>query len=167
MKRLLPAVFPSPLLSLVLFVLWLLLAQSLGAGTLLMGAILAWLIPVFSHGLRPTPVRVRKPLMVLRFARTVFIDMLKSNYAVARALLTRTPAQMASGFIHVPLELRDPNGLAVLAMAICATPGMAWGEIASDRSMLLVHALEMGDNADGLVAHIKTHYEKPLMEIFE
>ncbi len=158
---------PSPILSAALLLLWLLLSQSLGAGTLVMGALLAVVLPLFTKGLRPTPVRMKKPLVALRLVRTVVGDMLRSNYAVARALLARDQSEIRSGFIHVPLELRDPNGLAVLAMVVCVTPGMAWAEIAFDRSMLLLHALEMGDDEQKLIDHIKQNYERPLMEIFE
>ena len=41
MKRLLPA----PLLSAALFVLWLLLNQSLSPGNLLLALVVAWLVP--------------------------------------------------------------------------------------------------------------------------
>ncbi|MNR36574.1 Na(+)/H(+) antiporter subunit E [compost metagenome] len=68
--------------------------------------------------------------------------------------------------MHIPLELRDPNALAVLAMIVCITPGTSWAELSRDRSMLLLHALEVGDHAE-LIAHVKNRYERPLMEIFE
>ena len=71
-----------------------------------------------------------------------------------------------SGFVRVPLELRDPNALAVLAMIVTATPGTAWAELAFDRSVLLLHVLSLDDEAE-LVATIKRRYERPLMEIFE
>jgi multicomponent K+:H+ antiporter subunit E len=162
MKRLLPA----PILSLGLLFLWLLLSQSLSPGTLLLGAILAVVLPIFAKSLRPTPVRVRRPLVALRLLGQVLGDMLRSNRAVVMALLRKRDREMQSGFIEVPLELRDPNALAVLAMIVSATPGTAWGEIAFDRSRLLVHVLEMGD-PEAFVGHIKMHYERPLMEIFE
>jgi multicomponent K+:H+ antiporter subunit E len=44
MRRLLP----SPVLSCALFVLWLLLSQSLGAATLLLGVLLALAVPVLT-----------------------------------------------------------------------------------------------------------------------
>ena len=66
----------------------------------------------------------------------------------------------------IPLDLRDPNGLAVLAMIVCITPGTAWAEISRDRSMLMLHVLEV-DDAAKIAAHVKSAYERPLMEIFE
>jgi multicomponent K+:H+ antiporter subunit E len=66
----------------------------------------------------------------------------------------------------VPLEVRDPNALAVLAMIVTATPGTAWAELAHDRSVLLLHVLSLDDEA-AVVATIKERYERPLREIFE
>lgn len=48
-------------------------------------------------------------------------------------------------FIEIPLQLRDPNALAVLAMIFCLTPGTAWGELSFDRSKLLIHMFDLED----------------------
>jgi multicomponent K+:H+ antiporter subunit E len=162
MKRLLPA----PLLSVALFVLWLLLNRSLALSQLLLALLLALAIPLITAGLRPMPVRIRRPATVLRLMLTVMLDTTRSNIAVARLLLRPGSRRHPAGFVHVPLDLRDPNALAVLAMILCLSPGTAWAELSLDRSMLLLHALEVGDAA-ALVADIKYRYERPLMEIFE
>ncbi|WP_443089216.1 Na+/H+ antiporter subunit E [Xylophilus sp.] len=157
---------PAPLLSLALWALWLLLNRSLGAGHLLLGAVLALVIPVLAAGLRPRRVRIRRPGAVLRLMATVAVDASRSNCAVARRLLMPAHRSPPSGFVHVPLELRDPNGLAVLAAIVCMTPGTAWGELSLDRSVLLLHILEL-DDAAAVVRMVKERYERPLMEIFE
>jgi multicomponent K+:H+ antiporter subunit E len=89
-----------------------------------------------------------------------------SVFAVARALLGRRNRDIRASFIQIPLDMRDPNGLAVLAMIMCLTPGTAWGEVAFDRSTLLIHVFDLADEA-AFIAQIKTRYERPLMEIFE
>lgn len=162
MKKLLPA----PLLSVLLFVLWLLLNRSTSPGHVLLALLLAWLVPLLTQGLRPLPVRIRRPMTILRLGLRVVADSLHSNIAVLRFLLWVPLRRHPSGFVLIPLELRDPNALAVLAMIVNMTPGTVWAEIALDRSMLMLHVLEVGDEAT-LVQHVKTHYEKPLMEIFE
>ena len=68
--------------------------------------------------------------------------------------------------MRVPLDLRDPNALAVLAMIICLTPGTAWGELSLDRSTLLIHVFDV-DDEQAFIAMVKSRYERPLMEIFE
>ncbi|MBU2286207.1 MAG: Na+/H+ antiporter subunit E, partial [Gammaproteobacteria bacterium] len=81
-------------------------------------------------------------------------------------LLTRRTPDIHAHFVRVPLELRDPNALAVLAMIFCLTPGTAWGEISFDRSVLLVHLFHL-DDEPAFIAYVKQRYERPLMEIFE
>lgn len=157
---------PSPALSMALFVVWLLLNQSLDAATLLLAAILAIAVPVLTQSLRPARVRMRRPGVALRLSGMVAYDLVHSALTVARLLLSRRNDQMAPRFVRVPLDMRDPNGLAVLAMIICLTPGTAWAEIALDRSTLLIHVFDL-DDVPAFIGMVKRRYEVPLMEIFE
>ena len=166
MKNIMKLFFPAPLLSVALLVLWLLLNRSISAGQILLGLILGLLIPVLLRGLRPLPVQVSHPLTIIKLALRVVWDTSVSNFNVLRFLLFPRMRHHPAAFVHIPLDLRDPNGLAVLAMIVCITPGTAWAEISRDRSVLLIHALEV-ENAQQLIDHIKQHYERPLMEIFE
>ncbi len=159
-------IFPAPLLSVALFVLWLLLNHSVSAGHLVLGALLGLLIPVLTRGLRPLPVRVRHPWTIFKLAITVVADTSVSNFQVVRFLLFPSLRRHPAAFVHIPLQLQDPNGLAVLAMITCITPGTAWAEISRDRSVLLLHVLEVED-PQIIIDHVKTKYERPLMEIFE
>lgn len=166
-RRPLKKLVPAPLLSLALLGLWLVLNRSLSPGHIVLGGLLGLAIPLVTAGLRPLPVRIRKPGAVLRLALTVAHDTVLSNVAVARLLLSpMSHRRHPAGFVHIPLDLRDPNGLAVLAMVVCITPGTAWAELALDRSMLMLHVLEVDDPV-AIAAKVKERYERPLMEIFE
>jgi multicomponent K+:H+ antiporter subunit E len=162
MKRLVP----SPPLSIALFVVWVLLNQSLHPATLVLAAILAIVVPLITRGLRPAKVQMRRPGVALRLLARALIDMVTSALNVARALLTRSPSELNPAFVVVPLDVRDANALAVLAMILCLTPGTAWGELALDRSTLLIHVFDLDDEA-AFIELVKTRYERPLMEIFE
>lgn len=162
MRRLLP----SPVLSVALLLLWILLMQSVSAGTLVLGAAMALFWPVVTLRLRPAPVRLRKPLVMARLFCRVVLEMLRSNAEVAWVILTQRQHDIRSGFIRIPLELKDPNGLAVLAMIVTFTPGTAWAQLSADKRVLLLHVLAIQDEAE-LVALIKQRYERSLQEIFE
>ena len=163
MKRLLPA----PLLSLALFLLWMVLNRSLDLGQALLGVLLSLAIPVVTRGLRPLPVRVRKPGTVLRLMLRVLLDSLRSNIDTLYLFVRPSSRLRPAGFVHIPLDLRDPNALAVLAMIVCITPGTSWAELSSDHSVLMLHLLQLGESDAAVVAEIKERYERPLMEIFE
>ncbi|MEJ8854047.1 Na+/H+ antiporter subunit E [Variovorax robiniae] len=156
----------SPPLSVVLFVLWVLLNQSVDAATLLLAAVLAIAVPMLTRSLRPAQARVRHPGLLFRLAGRVAVDLVASAFEVARLLLTRRTAAISARFVRVPLDMRDPSGLAMLAMVLCLTPGTAWAELALDRSTLLIHVFDL-DDEEAFIALIKQRYERPLMEIFE
>ncbi len=160
-------IFPAPLLSVALFGIWLLLNQTLSPGHIVLALILALVLPVMFSGLRPRHVRVRGIGAILRLCFTVVVDTTESNLAVLRFLTVPSYRRGKPKFVIIPLDLRDPNGLAVLAMIVCITPGTAWAELSLDRSSLMLHVLEVDNDEQAIIDHIKTRYERPLMEIFE
>ncbi|WP_341273242.1 Na+/H+ antiporter subunit E [Corticibacter populi] len=167
MKTWLRRIFPGPLLSVMLFGMWLMMTQSYSLANMVLAAILGFGVPIFSAKLRPRYVRVRRPLVILRLFAVVTIDAWHSGWAVMKVLLRRVGNEDTSEFVHVPLELRDPNGLAVLALITCITPGNAWGELSMDRSTLLLHVLDGKVEPEKVIRTVKERYERPLMEIFE
>ena len=104
--------------------------------------------------------------LAARLVVVVLRDMVRSALMVARELLTRRTDDIPSHFLLIPLDVRDANALAALAMILCLTPGTAWGELSLDRSTLLLHVFDLQDE-QGMIRMIKDRYEKPLMEIFE
>jgi multicomponent K+:H+ antiporter subunit E len=156
---------PTPLLSLAVFVSWLLLNQSLSSGHLLIAAALAVATPRAFAAFAPEPVRIGRWLVVARLALHVLFDIVTSNIDVARRILG-PEARIRPGFVWLPLDIRDPHGIVTLAGIITMTPGTLSAALSDDRRALLVHALHLGDEAE-LIATIKQRYEAPLMEIFE
>lgn len=158
--------FPAPLLSAALFVLWLLLNLSVSPGNLLLGAALGVLAPLLMAPLRPQHAHVRKPWVVARLIGRVGIDVIHSNLLVAIGVLRAGQRPPRSAFVHIPLDLRDAHGLAALSMITTVVPGTVWSELALDRSVLLLHVFDLDDEA-AFIEHFKLTYERPLMEIFE
>ncbi|HCK82915.1 MAG TPA: Na+/H+ antiporter subunit E [Candidatus Competibacter sp.] len=161
MSRLLP----HPLVALMLAAVWLLLANSVAPGQIVLGLLLGWAISLFSARFWPQTPRIHRPLVLLRLVGVVLYDILVANLTVAWLIL-RSPARLRPAFVRVPLALQSDLAISVLANAICLTPGTVSSRLSSDRRHLLVHALDVGD-PDKLVATIKRRYEAPLREIFE
>lgn len=156
---------PHPWLSLVLWIVWLALNNSVAPAHIVLGAVLALLIPRaathLADGEWPT---LHRPGTALRLALIVLRDIVVSNIEVARRVLGPAAA-IRSGFVKVPLDLTNDWAITTLAGIITMTPGTLTADVAADRSHLLVHALHI-DDADALVASIKSRYETPLKEIF-
>lgn len=161
MRRFLPA----PLLSASLFAMWLVLQASVAPGDLLLAVLLAVVIPLACAPLRPLPVRIRKPLVLIRLILVVGHDVLLSNIEVAIGVL-RSPWRMPrSAFVRIPLEITDPNALASLCAITTVVPGTVWTEYVDGHGMLL-HVFDLDDEVT-FVARFKARYEHPLKEIFE
>ena len=73
--------------------------------------------------------------------------------------------EQTSGFVSMPLELRDRAGLAILACILTAIPGSAWLEYDTRRGTVLIHVLDLVDEANWIET-IKYRYERLLLEIF-
>ncbi|SFU11072.1 Na+/H+ antiporter subunit E [Mesorhizobium sp. YR577] len=161
MSRLLP----YPLLATSLLVMWILL-NGLSAGHIVLGAIIGIAASWAMTALQPTKPRLRRWGLIPALFITVMGDIVRSNIAVAGIVLRGRRGQRTSGFVTIPLELRDPTGLAVLACIITSTPGTAWVEYRSATGVLLLHVLDLAEEQEWIDL-IKGRYERQLMEIFE
>lgn len=157
---------PFPRISAVLLVTWLLFNQTLAPAHILLGALLAFSLPWLLARLQPAPGRPRHPLIILRLLRRVLVDIIRSNIAVASIILRPGQRGRTSGFVHIPLRMRNPNALAVLACIITATPGTVWVDYEPATGMLMIHVLDLIDENDWIYT-ITQRYEALLLEIFE
>lgn len=161
MSRLLP----YPLLATSLLVMWVLL-NGLSAGHIVLGAVIGIAASWAMTALQPAKPRLRRWDLIPGLFITVMADVLRSNIAVAGIVLRGRRPDRTSGFVTIPLELRDPTGLAVLACIITSTPGTAWVEYRSATGVLLLHVLDLAEEQEWIDL-IKGRYERPLTEIFE
>jgi multicomponent K+:H+ antiporter subunit E len=155
--------FPAPLLSAILFVSWLLL-NGASPGHLVLALVLAASVPLFTERFRADRASPQAWPQVLRLALTVLWDIVISNVQVAWLILG-PERRIQPRFVWLPLHIRDPHGIASLAGIITMTPGTLSADLTDDRRFLLVHALNVADEA-ALIASIRTRYEAPLRRIF-
>lgn len=161
MSRLLP----YPLLVVSLIITWLLLA-GFSFGQLLLGSIIALIAAWTLAALRPAKPRIKRWDLLPKLFAIVFYDIVRSNIAVASIILHGGKRIGKSNFMTIPLDLRDPTGLACLAIIITSTPGTIWVDYNSARSVLTLHIFDLVDEAAWLNL-IKNRYEYLLREIFE
>ncbi|HRP76175.1 MAG TPA: Na+/H+ antiporter subunit E [Rhodocyclaceae bacterium] len=158
---------PSPLLSVSLLLVWLLLNQTVAPAHLLFGALLGFVAPLLARPLLPHGhARIRRPMALLKLLWLSGIEIVRSCFNVSQIILLRRSADVNSQFIHVPLDLRSPHGLALLSCLINSTPGTVWVEITPDNHELLLHVFDLHDE-QWWVDTIKTRYERPIIEVFE
>jgi multicomponent K+:H+ antiporter subunit E len=162
MKRWLPA----PRLSVALFIMWLLLNQSIEFAHLLLGAILAIAIPHWFRAILPVDIVMQRFMVIVRLVSWSMIEIIRSCINVSWLILFRNNSRLNSQFIVIPLDLRSPAGLAVLSGIINTTPGTVWVELLPGTYNLSLHVFDLHDE-QWWIETIKTRYEQPLIEIFE
>ena len=154
--------FSRPLVWFGLLAAWLLLNGSISPGQILLGAVVATIACWMTMPLVPPKSQVSNLPTIAILILAVVADVVNSNIAVLRLVLSGRTAR--SAFVDIPLELTDENGLAILACIVTATPGSAWIQHNSARNVVTIHVLDTED-VDAWAAEFKRTYEQRLVEI--
>jgi multicomponent K+:H+ antiporter subunit E len=159
-------IFPHPILSVVIVVVWLFLQNRFSMGHLLLGSAIGIAVPKFTSSYWPDRPRIRNIPMIVSFVTVVMWDIVVSNVIVAYIVLFRRNDSLRSRFITIPLDLRTPEAISLLSGTITMTPGTVSSDLSADGRSLLVHCLDTHE-PDEVIANIKHRYERRLKEIFE
>ena len=154
-----------PLFAAVLYGIWLLLSDSLAPGQLLLGLVITAIVSFVTAAMVRSRARPHHLMIAIRLFFVVLIEIIRSNITVARLIL-RAKEHETDGFMRIPMDMRDPYGLAVLACIITMTPGTIWSGLSPEGDFLVIHVLDL-QNEEIWVDTIKSRYERPLMKIFE
>jgi len=165
MARVYRWLLPHPFLTLLLAVIWILLQNQFSWGMAVFGVILGIIIPRITAVWWPdTPEGFHLGRM-FSYGLIVCWDILVANIQVAWVVLTVPNAKLKPAWIIIPLELKQPEAITMLAGTITLTPGTVSADLSDEGHSLLVHVLHT-DDPDGEVETIKTRYEARLKEIF-
>ncbi|KPQ25601.1 MAG: multicomponent K+:H+ antiporter subunit E [Halomonas sp. HL-48] len=156
---------PTPVFSILLLVVWLLLARSVSPGHIVLGGFLAIVIPLLTNRFWDSRPRIKKPLVLLRFVLRVLGDIITANFEVAY-LIANPWRKLNPHFVEYPLMLEERFTITLLASTISLTPGTVSANLRMDGKTLLIHALN-ADDEDALIHQIRERYERPLKEIYE
>jgi multicomponent K+:H+ antiporter subunit E len=157
-------VLPQPIVTLVIAGLWLVLAPAISLGNALLAAILGLAIPFATRRFWPGRLRIRRPIAGVVLFLRVMGDITVANWHVARLVLGPL-AGLRPTFVRVPIDISDPFVATLLGSIVSLTPGTVSIDIDRQNGTLLVHGLDIEDQA-ALIASIKSRYEAPLKEIF-
>jgi multicomponent K+:H+ antiporter subunit E len=157
--------FPHPGLSGLLAIFWVLLANNLSWGSVIMAGIVAVVIPLFTSPYWREKPRLRFGWAMVEYLFVVLWDIVVANFEVAWIILTKRDRDLRSAWLVIPLEVEQPEAITALAGTISLTPGTVSADVSACGRMLLVHALDV-DDREAAVARIKARYETRLRRIF-
>lgn len=158
--------FPHPLLTLALILIWMLLVNKIALGSLVLAAILGTAIPLLTEAYWPDRPRIRNLPALAAYVAILIWDIILANIAVAKIVLFKPNRDIRSAFITVPLDLRTPEAITILAATITLTPGTVTADMSACGRALLIHSLHAPD-PDAIRDEIKSRYEARLKRIFE
>ncbi|MFY9238356.1 MAG: Na+/H+ antiporter subunit E [Roseovarius sp.] len=165
MNRFFAWLFPHPVLTLILTVVWTLLQNQVSAGMVVFGLILGIIIPILTARWWPNSPRKFKVGKMISYCLLVIWDIMVANVQVAWIVLTRPNAKLRPAWVVVPLDLRQSEAITILAGTVTLTPGTVSADLSDHGRNLLVHALDT-DDPDAVRDEIKNRYERRLKEIF-
>ncbi|HAW46015.1 MAG TPA: Na+/H+ antiporter subunit E, partial [Roseovarius sp.] len=145
---------------------WQMLVNKVTLGNLVLGAILGLIIPLVTAPYWPNRPKLRSLPRIVEYIFIALWDICVANVQVAYVILFKSNANTHPAWISIPLELRSPEAITVLAGTITMTPGTVSSDVAADGRSLLVHCLDAPD-PDSVRDGIKARYETRLKEIFE
>ena len=156
---------PMPLHSLMLLIVWLMINSTTSLGHIILGLVLAIVIPLLCEPLRMPQPAIKRPLKVISYLVIVLKDIVVANVQVA-LLVIGPMRKIKPGFVAVPLDLTDVFPITILASTVTMTPGTVSGEVSKDKKWLYVHVLDMPENEQEVIDFIKQRYESRIKEIF-
>jgi multicomponent K+:H+ antiporter subunit E len=157
--------FPHPGLTGMLVVVWMLLLNNFTLGGLVLAILFAIVVPLFTAPFWPNRPRLRFGWPMIDYLGVVVFDIFVANFQIAWLILFRRNRDLRSRWLVIPLELRSAEAISTLAGTISLTPGTVSADVSADGRALLVHALDVANEA-AEVARIKRRYETRLMRIF-
>ena len=144
---------------------WVAVTGEVSVANLLEGAVLAGLLVLLLRVPLRRRFRFEKVPKALGLLLYFLKEILLSNAAVARSLLSPV-SSLSPGIVAVPLDLKSDAGITVLANLVTLTPGTLSLDVSPDRRTLYVHALHVED-PDAFRREVKEGFERRVKEVFE
>lgn len=163
--RLIHWLFPHPLVTLILALVWIMLQNEATPGMAVFGLILGIILSRITAIWWPDKPRAFRLTKMIPYCLIVLWDILLANIEVAWIVIRVPNSRLKPAWIVVPLELKQPEAITILAGTITLTPGTVSADLSDEGHSLLVHVLHT-DDPGGERDIIKSRYERRLLEMF-
>lgn len=98
-------------------------------------------------------------VLLVIFVKELFL----SNLAVIKQVIKPRLA-IRPGIVALPIELKTPWEITLLANLITLTPGTLTVDVSNDNKMFYIHALDI-EETEQVISGIKETFEKRIMEV--
>lgn len=151
-------------LNIILAVIWAALSGQFTPENVISGFVVGYVLLWLLRGALGGTSYVTKVPQVMRFIGFFLVELVRANLRVAWEVLTPGHT-MHPAIVAIPLDLRNPLQITLLAQMITLTPGTLSLDVSSDRRVLYVHSMYV-DDIDKFRAEIKDGFERRVREVF-
>lgn len=151
-------------LNLLLAVAWVLLSGRPTLDAFMGGYLIGFLVLRLVQGRRPSGY-VRRTTAAVLFLFYVAWQVVLANLRLLLFYFSPN-SRMRPGIVRVPLDLRTPAAITLLANVITLTPGTLTLEVSADSGFLYVHAIDV-PSPEALRQEIKRGFERRIAEVME
>jgi multicomponent Na+:H+ antiporter subunit E len=101
---------------------------------------------------------VHAAAFIVRFMKELAV----ANYQVVKLVLS-PELSIRPGFVSIPLSAQSDFEITSFANAITLTPGTISVHVPEDRHAIVIHAIDVGPDLDGLRNSVKQSLEAPIL----
>lgn len=105
---------------------------------------------------------IRRVVFAVAYFFKFMKELTMANYQVAKLVLSTT-AKLKPGFVAVPLTAETDFEITSFANSITLTPGTISVHVPDDRSVIVMHAIDVGDDLESLRRATKDALEAPIL----
>jgi multicomponent Na+:H+ antiporter subunit E len=142
---------------------WMTLTGDFTPRNFLLGFLLGFLVLLVAEPVVGTHRYFRKARLAVGFVLFFIWEMVVANLRVAYEVIT-PGRRMKPGVVAIPLDVKTDAGITMLANLITLTPGTLSLDVSSDRTVLYVHGMYVGD-LESFRRQIKEGFERRVREL--
>lgn len=151
----------------ILALVWAGISGSFSGLNLLLGGVVGGVAVLVLREAFASPRALRRIRRIISLAALFLYELVVSAVRVAIVVVRPDLSNaVRPAIIAVPLTVKSDAEITLLANMITLTPGTLSVDVAADKSVLYVHALDMADK-DAMIADIANGFEKKIQEVFE
>lgn len=151
----------------VLALVWAGISGSFSGLNLLLGGVVGGVAVLVLREAFASPRALRRIRRIISLAALFLYELVVSAVRVAIVVVRPDLSNaVRPAIIAVPLTVKSDAEITLLANMITLTPGTLSVDVAADKSVLYVHALNMADK-EAMIADIANGFDKKIHEVFE
>jgi len=155
------------LLVIVLALIWAAVTGSFTLMNLLLGGAIGAAATLFIRDKVDQPFILRRLGCIVRLVLLFFSELILSAWRVAVLVVSpNMHARLKPAIFAYPLTVTTDQQITLLANLITLTPGTLSVDVSEDRSVLYVHAIDLGDK-DETIRSIREGFEARVIEVFQ